>query len=230
MTIKPPVITIDGPVGSGKSTVGRLLAAKLGYTYLDTGAMYRAVALASRERGIAPDDENALAGLCGTVGITFKAEGVRQLVHAAGRDITEAIRAPEISMLASRISALPAVRAALVELQRQLGAVGGIVVDGRDAGTVIFPTARFKFYLDAAVEVRARRRYKELIEKGLQIDYNSLLSEVKKRDHDDSSRSIAPLKPAPDAVIIDTSLMTLEDVLDALASRVRDATHAQCHK
>lgn len=225
-----PIITIDGPVGSGKSTVGRLLAKKLGLTYLDTGAMYRAVALVSRERGIAGDNEQALAQLCSTTGIAFRADGDRQLVIASGRDITEAIRAPEISMRASRISALPAVRAALVELQRQLGAVGGIVVDGRDAGTVIFPKARFKFYLDADVAIRARRRYKELIEKGLQIDYNDLLLEIQKRDHDDSSRSIAPLKPAFDAVIIDTSTMTLEEVLDALALRIRDAVLAQCHK
>ena len=225
-----PIITIDGPVGSGKSTIGRLLAKKLGLTYLDTGAMYRAIALESRERNIASDDEHALAELCRITKIAFQHEADRQLVLSSGRNVTDAIRAPEISMIASHISALQSVRTALVEIQRQIGAAGGIVVDGRDAGTIIFPHAQFKFYLDASIEIRAKRRYKELIEKGLQIDYNNLFVEIKKRDHDDSSRSIAPLKPAPDAVIIDTSLMTLEDVLEALTSRISLDQHAQCHK
>lgn len=216
-----PIITIDGPVGSGKSTVGRLLAKRLGLIYLDTGAMYRAVALESSNRGIAGDDECSLAGLCSMIKIEFQQAADRQRVFSCGKEVTEAIRDPEISMLASRISALPAVRAALVQLQRQIGAEGGIVVDGRDAGTVIFPHAQFKFYLDAGIETRARRRYKELIEKGLQIDYNVLFLEIKKRDHDDSSRSIAPLKPASDAAVIDTSTMTLENVLDTVSSRIQ---------
>ncbi len=144
------IITIDGPVGSGKSTIGRLLAKKLGYVYLDTGAMYRVIALEARERGIEAGDEQALAALSGTIDIQFKQTEDRQLVFSSGRDVTDAIRTPEISMLASRISALKSVRSALVALQRQIGSHGGIVVDGRDAGTVIFPQARFKFYLDAS--------------------------------------------------------------------------------
>jgi len=225
-----PIITIDGPVGSGKSTIGRLLAKKLGLTYLDTGAMYRVIALESSERKIQSEDEHALAELCSLTNITFRQDADRQLVFSSDRDVTDAIRAPEISMLASHISALKSVRTALVELQRLIGSNGGIVVDGRDAGTIIFPQARFKFYLDASIKIRAERRYKELIEKGLKIDYNILFDEIQKRDHDDSSRSIAPLKPAPDAVIIDTSLMTLEDVLEALSSRISLDQHAQCHK
>ncbi|MBN2105838.1 MAG: (d)CMP kinase [Deltaproteobacteria bacterium] len=214
------IITIDGPVGSGKSTIGRLLAKKLGYVYLDTGAMYRVIALESRERGIAAGDEQALAALSGTIDIQFKQTEDRQLVFSSGRDVTDAIRTPDISMLASRISALGSVRSALVGLQRQIGCHGGIVIDGRDAGTVIFPHARFKFYLDATVEIRAQRRYKEFIEKKINIDYNSLFLDIQKRDHDDSTRSIAPLKPAPDAAIIDTTEMTLEDVLEAIVTHI----------
>jgi cytidylate kinase len=214
------IITIDGPVGSGKSTIGRLLAKKLGYLYLDTGAMYRVIALESRERGIEAVDEQALAALSGTIDIQFKQADDRQLVFSSGRDVTDAIRTPDIGMLASRISALESVRRALVGLQRQIGSHGGIVVDGRDAGTVIFPHAKYKFYLDATVEMRAQRRYKEFIEKKINIDYNSLFLDIQKRDHDDSSRSIAPLKPAPDAAIIDTTAMTLEDVLEAISTRI----------
>jgi cytidylate kinase len=214
------IITIDGPVGSGKSTIGRLLAKKLGYLYLDTGAMYRVIALESRERGIEAGDEQALAALSATINIQFKQAKDRQLVFSSGRDVTDAIRTPEIGMLASRISALKSVRHALVGLQRQIGSHGGIVVDGRDAGTVIFPHARYKFYLDATVEMRAQRRYKEFIEKKINIDYNNLFLDIQKRDHDDSSRSIAPLKPAPDAAIIDTTAMTLEDVLEAISTRI----------
>jgi len=220
------IITIDGPVGSGKSTIGRLLAKKHGYVYLDTGAMYRVIALESRERGIDAGDEHALAALSGTIDILFKQSTDRQLVFSSGRDVTDPIRTPEIGMLASRISALESVRHALVALQRQIGSLGSIVVDGRDAGTVIFPHARFKFYLDATVEIRAQRRYKEYIEKKINIDYNDLFLDIVKRDHDDSSRSIAPLKPASDAVIIDTTSMTLEDVLETISKRIGFAEQA----
>jgi CMP/dCMP kinase len=219
-TMAGSIITIDGPVGSGKSTIGRLLAQKLGLVYLDTGAMYRVIALEARERNIAATDEQALGALCCTIDIQFKQSGDKQLVYSTGRNVTDAIRTPEISMLASSISALKSVRSALVTLQRQIGSQGGIVVDGRDAGTVIFPQARFKFYLDATIEIRAQRRYKECIEKKINIDYNVLFSDIQKRDLDDSSRTIAPLKPAPGAVIIDTTAMTLEDVLEAMTVRI----------
>ena len=213
------VITIDGPVGSGKSTLGRMLAERLGILYLDTGAMYRAVGLAAREQGIAADDDTALGRLCAQIRITFSREHGRQHVFLNGIDVTEDIRLPEVSMLASAVSAQPSVRKALVAQQRAC-AGGGLVADGRDAGTVIFPAAPFKFYLDASVEVRARRRYKELIDKNIPIEYTSLLKEIEQRDHNDTTRLHAPLKPAPDAVIIDTSQMTIEDVLNALISNI----------
>ena len=214
------IITIDGPVGSGKSTIGRLLAKRLGFVYLDTGAMYRVIALEARESGIDAADEAALAALCREIKISFKQSEDQQLVFSSFRDVTEAIRTPQISMLASSISAVKSVRNALVALQREIGAHGGVVVDGRDAGTVIFPQARFKFYLDASVEIRAQRRYKEFIEKKINIDYNNLFLDIQKRDYDDSNRTIAPLKPAPGAVIIDTSSMTREDVLKAISLHI----------
>jgi len=217
---KDYIVTIDGPVGSGKSTVGRLLARVRGLVYLDTGAMYRAVALEAQRRGIAPDDAAALGQLCDCISIAFRNDGDRQLVFVSGSYVTDAIRTPEISMLASRISAVKTVREALVRLQQQTGRDGGIVVDCRDAGTVIFPQARFKFYLDATVQERAQRRYKELVEKKMEVDYNTLFLDIKKRDQDYSTRALAPLKPADDAVIIDTTGITIEAVLGAISREI----------
>ena len=222
------IVTIDGPTGAGKSTVGKLLAERIGYTYLDTGAMYRVVALETKRSGIDPEAETALADLCSRIDISFKREsGMR--VYSSGRDVTEEIRTPEISMLASRVSAKACVREALVRMQRACGRQGKIVADGRDAGTVIFPAARFKFFLDAAPDVRSQRRYKELIDKNLKVDYSDVHREMLQRDQDDSSRSIAPLKPAADAVIINTTRMTIEDVVQELVQAI-DAQRLQCHK
>jgi cytidylate kinase len=222
------IVTIDGPTGAGKSTVGKLLAERIGYTYLDTGAMYRVVALETKRSGIDPEAETALADLCSRIDISFKREsGMR--VYSSGRDVTEEIRTPEISMLASRVSAKACVREALVRMQQACGRQGKIVADGRDAGTVIFPAARFKFFLDAAPDVRSQRRYKELIDKNLKVDYSDVHREMLQRDQDDSSRSIAPLKPAADAVIINTTRMTIEDVVQELAQAI-DAQRLQCHK
>jgi cytidylate kinase len=216
---KDLIVTIDGPVGSGKSTVGRMLAERLGILYLDTGAMYRAVGLAARDHDIATDDDAALGRLCEQITIAFSRGRDRQHVLLNGTDVTDDIRLPEVSMLASAVSTQPSVRTALVAQQRAC-AGEGLVADGRDAGTVIFPDAPFKFYLDATVEVRARRRYKELVDKKMQVEYNGLLKEIEQRDHNDTTRLHAPLKPAPDAVILDTSQMTIEDVLAALIANI----------
>lgn len=222
------IVTIDGPTGSGKSTVGRLLAGKLGFTYLDTGAMYRVVALETRRRGIDPSDCPALSRLCAVITIGFKdRDGVR--VYSGGEDVTDDIRTQEISMLASRVSAEQCVREELVRMQRDCGRQGRIVVDGRDAGTVIFPDARFKFYLDAEAEVRSQRRYKELIEKKHNVAYSVVHEELVKRDQDDSSRALSPLKPAPDAHAINTSSMTVEEVVQKMLQYIGEHS-LQCHK
>jgi cytidylate kinase len=222
------IVTIDGPTGSGKSTVGRLLAGRIGFTYLDTGAMYRAVALEVKRRGIDPSDCAALGRLCATITIAFEeADGAR--VYCNGQDVTEQIRTQEISMLASRVSAQQCVREELVRMQRDCGRQGRIVVDGRDAGTVIFPSALFKFYLDAEPDVRSQRRYKELIEKKQNVTYSIIHKELVKRDQDDSSRALSPLKPAADAIIINTSSMTVEEVVRKMQDCI-DARTLQCHK
>jgi cytidylate kinase len=222
------IITIDGPTGAGKSTVGKILAERMGYTYLDTGALYRVVALEAKRAGIDPEDEAALAHLCSRIDISFKRESNIK-VYSSGSDVTEEIRTPEISMLASRISAKKCVREALVRIQQACAQGGNIVADGRDAGTVVFPGARFKFFLDAAPEVRSRRRYKELIEKKLEVDYSNVHRELLQRDRDDSSRAIAPLKPAPDAHIIDTTEMTIEEVVQTMM-QIIEARHLHSHK
>ena len=221
---KDYIITIDGPVSSGKSTIGKKLAERRGMVYLDTGAMYRVVGLESKKRGIGPDDQAGLKKLCEDIKISFKKAKDGQKVFSSGEDVTDAIRLPEISMLASRVSAEKPVREALVALQRDVGRDGNIVVDGRDAGTVIFPNARFKFYLDASVEERAKRRYKELVEKELEVSYTEIFQDIEKRDKDDSTRALSPLKPAEDAVIIDTTSMSIEDVLDAIGNKINSFT------
>ena len=221
---KDYIITIDGPVSSGKSTIGKMLAKRRGMVYLDTGAMYRVVGLESKNRGIHPDDQAGLKKLCEEINISFKQSKDGQKVFSYTEDVTDAIRLPEISMLASRVSAEKPVREALVSLQRDAGKDGNIVVDGRDAGTVIFPRARFKFFLDASVEERAKRRHKELVDKELEVSYTKIFQDIEKRDKDDSTRSLSPLKPAEDAVIIDTTSMSIEDVLDAIGNKINSFT------
>ena len=220
------IVTIDGPVGSGKSTIGRLLAVNKGLIYLDTGAMYRVVALEAHRNNIDSSDEKALQELCSNIKISFKQQGHGQRVFSYDRDVTDEIRKPEISMLASRVSAVQSVRKALVPLQREIGRNGGIVVDGRDAGTVIFPSARFKFYLDATIKVRAKRRYKELVEKNLKVRYSKIFKDIKQRDRDDSHRDISPLRPADDALIIDTTEMTIEDVVSRVSQEIELRTYS----
>ncbi len=207
------VIAIDGPSGSGKSTVGRLLARRLGYRYLDTGAMYRIAALMAKEHSVAIDDEEGLAGVCSGVEISFVQKGDEIKTFCNGRDISEAIRAPEISALASQISAKKAVRNVLVEMQRKMGVGGGIVAEGRDIGTVVFSGAELKFYLDASPEERGQRRFRELVEKGLRVSLEETIDDMRRRDRRDRKREVSPLRKAEDALVIDSTHMNVEEVV-----------------
>lgn len=214
MSRPKPVIAIDGPAGVGKSTTSRELARRLGYTLVDTGALYRGVALAARERGIAWDDEVAVAALCDEIELGFasQADGTPRLL-LDGVDRGDDIRTPEMSAGASQVSAYPGVRRALLGIQRQLGAEGGVVLEGRDIGTVVFPDAEVKLFLTASAEERARRRVKDLESKGIRVDYDELLRQIKARDEADSTRAIAPLRPAEDAVILDSTSLDMEAVV-----------------
>jgi CMP/dCMP kinase len=217
------IITIDGPSGAGKSTISRGVAARLGYTYLDTGAMYRAVGLQIERAGFdLESDKEGLARLLDEVVLRLVANDAGDvLVFLNGEDVSAAIRTPEMGLVASRVSAHPLVRRKLTELQRQLGDLGALVAEGRDMGTVVFPGAAHKFYLDASPEVRARRRYEQLLALGQRVDYHEILAQIIKRDRDDSGRALAPLKPAADAVIIDTSDMDIEAVIAAMLEIIR---------
>ncbi len=217
------LITIDGPAGAGKTTVSRLLAARLGYRHIDTGALYRAVALAARERGIAAEDDAGLDRMLSCLAIAFSpapAEG-RVRVTLDGRDVTEAIRTPEISLLSSAISARPVVRAGLLALQRELGRGGGAVFEGRDMGTVVFPEADLKFFLTADEDARARRRFAELRGAGAGIALEEVLADLQRRDRQDAERAVAPLRAAEDAIRIDSTGLTLEEVVAAMLAAVR---------
>lgn len=214
------IVTIDGPSGAGKSTISQLLAAQLGYAYLDTGAMYRAVGLKIERTGVDCNNSDALAELLNGIDLQLRADGGETRVILDGEDISEAIRTPEMSMVASRVSAIPAVREKLTTLQREIGARGEVVVEGRDMGTVVFPTAAWKFFLDATAEERARRRVLQLREKGQHVSEEETLAQIIDRDRADSSRALAPLKPATDGVIIDSSKMSIEEVVAFMADRV----------
>ena len=209
-------IAIDGPSGAGKSTVARFLAKRLGYLYIDTGAMYRAVALKVKEKFIGPEDESALYRLASSLSIAFVPEGEETHVLCGGEDVTEAIRLPEISRLASAISKKKGVREALVQKQREMGRGGGVVLEGRDIGTVVFPEADVKFYLDAETEERGRRRFNELVKKGVEVDFKETLEEVMQRDHNDMHRIHSPLQKAGDAVLIDSTHRSVEEVVEEM--------------
>jgi CMP/dCMP kinase len=217
----PVVVTIDGPAGAGKSTVAKQLARTLGYRLLDTGAIYRSVALVAVRRGVAWSEAEALAALARDLDIRFEFVGDVNHVFVAGEDVSVAIRTPEISQGASQVSAHPPVRAALLDLQRRLGAGGGVVVEGRDTGTVVFPQAQAKFFLVATPDERARRRVAELAQRGTVVDHATTLAEIMERDARDSGRDVAPMKAAPDAVLIDSSAMTIDDVVDAMAKATK---------
>jgi CMP/dCMP kinase len=214
------VVAIDGPAGAGKSTTARLLAERLGYDLLDTGAIYRVMALLARRAGVAWDDGPGVARLADALDLRFKLDGQVNRVLVAGEDVSKDIRAPEMSDGASRVSALPEVRAALLDLQRKLGASGGVVVEGRDIGTVVFPDAGAKFFLTASTDERARRRVAELQAAGRPADFETTRAEMRARDERDSTRAVAPLKQADDAVAIDSSGMSVDEVVSKMASIV----------
>ena len=214
-----PIIAIDGPVGAGKSVAARELARELGYSYLNTGAMYRAVAVAAREAGIDPGDPNVEERLKPLLeGLEIKFDGEKIFLN--GRDISDKINQPETGDLASRLSALRNVRERMRELQRAAGADGGVVMEGRDIGTAIFPDAEFKFYLDADVKVRAARRYEELKRKGSSISENEVLDQMIERDRRDSGRELAPLRRADDAIVIDSSKLSIKQVVAAMKAKI----------
>jgi len=220
-----PVVAIDGPAGAGKSTVARRLSSHLGFAFVDTGALYRAVAYAARQAGVGWDDESGVSAVADRLAsnralllVPDPARGVRVLLD--GQDVSDQIREPDMSMGASRVSALSGVRAALLDLQRIAGEEGGVVLEGRDIGTVVFPDAEAKFFLTATPEVRARRRYDELRARGQNVDYAATLEEVRTRDRKDSTRAISPLRQAEDAVVIDSTHRTIEEVVDEMAARV----------
>jgi cytidylate kinase len=214
-------IAIDGPSGAGKSTVARFLAKRLGYVYIDTGAMYRSVALRVKEKGISPEDELALNQLASSLHITFITEGEQTRVCCDGEDITSAIRSPEISRLASYISKQKGVREALVQMQREMGKEDGVILEGRDIGTVVFPDADVKFYLDAKSDERVRRRYHEMVEKGVKVDFKETQEELIQRDHNDMHRIHSPLKKANDALFIDSTHRSVEEVVEEMVHMVK---------
>lgn len=219
-------IAIDGPSGVGKSTTARRLAERLGYQYLDTGAMYRAVGVLARRSGIGVDDEAALAGLTGGLRFSFPVVAGELRVLVDGEDLSAAIRTPEASMDASSVSRHPAVRRALVTLQRALGQDGGVVMEGRDIGTVVMPDAEVKVFLDADPRVRGQRRLEDLRAQGADADLDEVVRAIEERDHQDRTREDSPLRQAEDAIVLDTSRLPVDEVVDRLADRVRGAQKA----
>jgi cytidylate kinase len=215
------IIAIDGPAGAGKSTVSKMLARRLKYLYLDTGAMYRAVALAVQRAKLDPEDEEALAQICAQIRLSFKGEGDEQKIYLDGAEVTQEIRQPEIGWLASVVSTKRPVREAMVQLQRKLGERGRIVAEGRDTGTVVFPQAEFKFFLTAQIEERARRRQEELRAKGYQVPMEEVQREINRRDAQDAGRELAPLRPAPDAHIIDSTRLSPQEVVDLMLELIK---------
>ncbi|MFO7687859.1 MAG: (d)CMP kinase [Desulfobacterales bacterium] len=217
--MKEIVITIDGPAGAGKTTVSRMLADRLGYRYIDTGALYRAIALAAHEGGIDPKDDAGLEKLCAGIGFRYVQtdQGLRLLSN--GDDVTDRLRTPEITLLASAVSARPVVRRFLLGVQRALGRERSAVFEGRDMGTVVFPDADVKFYLDAPEKIRAMRRYLELKPK-MELTLEQVERDLLRRDNNDSTRAEAPLKPAPDAIRIDSADLAAVEVVAVMLAHI----------
>ena len=218
-------IAIDGPSGAGKSSAAKAAAKKLGFIYVDTGALYRAVGVAALRRGVVTNDAEAVAAMLPELEITLGFEGGEQRVYLNGEDVSTEIRLPEASRAASDVSAVPAVRAFLLDLQKNLAKANNCFMDGRDIGTVILPDAQLKIFLTASAEERANRRFKELAERGTPVEYDALLAEIKQRDYNDSHRAISPLKPADDAVVLDSSNLNLDEVVDVVVALVKGLRH-----
>ena len=217
--MKKLLITIDGPAGAGKTTVSRTLADRLGYRYVDTGALYRGVAYEVKNQGVNPENETELAALCSRLKLRFKTDAKGLRLYSGETDISERIRAPEISMLASAVSAKAAVREHLLVVQRDIGLRKAAVFEGRDMGTVVFPEADVKFFLDASLKTRALRRYQEL-ESGSDQSMDKVEKDMQRRDTDDSTRSLAPLKAAADAIVIDSTDLSVEEVVELMLSHI----------
>jgi CMP/dCMP kinase len=210
------IVTIDGPAGSGKSTVARLLAEHLEVRFLDTGAMYRAVALAVLQQGVSETDAAAVAQVARQMQLEF----CDDQLQLDGKDVSDDIRSPQVTAISSVVAANPAVRERLVQLQREVGQQGSLVTEGRDQGSVVFPDARFKFFLTASVDARARRRHREMVAQGSTLTLSTVTTQLRQRDERDENRAHAPMKPAADATILDTSGMSIAQVVEALAQAI----------
>ena len=214
-------VAIDGPAGAGKSTIAKAAAKELGFIYVDTGALYRAVAYNAVKTG-AIDDEQKIINMLDSTKVELKYVNGVQAVYLNGEDVSAFIRTPEISMGASKVSAIPQVRAFLLNLQREIASKNNVIMDGRDIATVVLPNADVKIFLFASPECRAERRYKELIEKGEEVSFDDVLKDVNQRDYQDSHREIAPLKPSDDSIIADTSELTLQESINLIVNTIKE--------
>ncbi len=216
-------VAIDGPAGAGKSTISRAAAKAVGFIYVDTGALYRTVGVNALRKGIDTRDKASVAATLGDISVDLVFENGEQKVLLNGENVSEEIRTPSASMAASDVSAVPEVRAFLFDLQRDIAKRNNCIMDGRDIGTVVLPDAKVKIFLTASPESRAMRRYKELIEKGTQVEYKDVLEDLIERDYNDSHREIAPLRPAEDGVIVDTTNMNLEESINEIIRIIKEA-------
>ena len=215
-------IAIDGPAGAGKSTISKETAKRLGFIYIDTGAMYRSVGLAALNAGVSTTDEEQLGRIISDIDISIKNVDNTQRFYLCGEDVTEKIREPEVSVAASNVAVVPAVRLKLVELQRRMAENADVLMDGRDIGTYVLPNAELKIFLTASVDERARRRYEELCSKNVKTTLEAVKNDIIYRDKNDSEREFAPLKPAPDSVLLDTTDMTVEEVINKILDLIKE--------
>ena len=220
-------IAIDGPGGAGKSTIAKAVAKELGIVYVDTGALYRTIGYYVRQKDIDPHDRVGVPAILGEISIEVKYENGSQRVYLNGEDLGDKIRTPEMSMYASAVSAIPEVRAFLLDTQRDIAKKNSVIMDGRDIGTVILPDAEVKIFMTASAECRAMRRYKELCDKGQKVRYEDVFAEMNERDHNDSTRDVAPTAAAADAVLLDNSELTFEESVKAVIAIVKEKTEAK---